>query len=72
MKQAQSLRGGGRALRRELQLAEMALGMESGRANPGRLKEIQAELPALGRMEAVLEAGSRGPGDRGGGRDRIQ
>jgi DNA primase len=38
-----------------LQLAELALGKDSSEANLGRLKDIQAQLSALGGIEAAVE-----------------
>jgi len=55
LKQALSLRRRARTLHRELQLAELALGRDSSGANPGRLKDIQAQLPALGGIEAAVK-----------------
>jgi DNA primase len=55
LKQALSLHHRARALRRELQLAELALGKDSSEANLGRLKDIQAQLSALGGIEAAVE-----------------
>ncbi|HTV33113.1 MAG TPA: DNA primase [Methylocella sp.] len=43
------------ALHKELQLAELALGKDSSEANLGRLKDIQAQLSALGGIEAAVE-----------------
>jgi DNA primase len=55
LKQALSLHRRARALRRELQLAELALGKDSSEANLGRLKDVQAQLSALGGIEAAVE-----------------
>jgi DNA primase len=55
LKQALSLHRRARALRLELQLAELALGKDSSEANLGRLKDIQAQLSALGGIEAAVE-----------------
>jgi len=55
LKQALSLHHRARTLQRELQLAELALGKESSEANLGRLKDIQAQLSALGGIEAAVE-----------------
>ncbi|MCL2385896.1 MAG: DNA primase, partial [Alphaproteobacteria bacterium] len=53
--QALSLHRRARALHKELQLAELALGKDSSEANLGRLKDIQAQLSALGGIEAAVE-----------------
>jgi DNA primase len=55
LKQALSLHRRAKALRRELQLAELALGKDSSEANLGRLTDIQAQLSALGGIEAEVE-----------------
>jgi DNA primase len=55
LKQALSLHHRAKTLQRELQLAELALGKESSEANLGRLKDIQAQLSALGGIEAAVE-----------------
>jgi DNA primase len=55
LKQALNLHRRAKALHRELQLAELALGKESSEANLGRLKDIQAQLAALGGIEAGRE-----------------
>jgi DNA primase len=55
LKQALSLHHRARALHRELQLAELALGKDSSEANLGRLKDIQAQLSALGGIEAAVD-----------------
>jgi DNA primase len=55
LKQALSLHRRAKALHRELQLAELALGKDFSEANLGRLKDIQAQLSALGGMEAAVE-----------------
>jgi DNA primase len=55
LKQALSLHRRARTLHRELQLAELALGKDSSEANLGRLKDIQAQLSALGGIEAAVE-----------------
>ncbi|MGH6839835.1 MAG: DNA primase, partial [Methylocella sp.] len=55
LKQALSLHRRAKALHRELQLAEIALGKDSSEANLGRLKDIQAQLSALGGIEAAVE-----------------
>jgi DNA primase len=54
LKQALSLHRRARALHKELQLAELALGKDSSEANLGRLMDIQAQLSALGGIEAVM------------------
>ena len=55
LKQALSLHRRAKALHRELQLAELALVKDSSEANFGRLKDIQAQLSALGGIEAAME-----------------
>jgi DNA primase len=55
LKQALSLHRRARTLHRELQLAELALGKDSSEANLGRLKDIQAQLSAVGGIEAAVE-----------------
>jgi DNA primase len=55
LKQALSLHRRARALHRELQLAELALGRDSSEANLGRLKDIQAQLSALRGIEAAVD-----------------
>ncbi|HEV7910962.1 MAG TPA: DNA primase [Methylocella sp.] len=55
LKQALSLHRRARRLHKELQLAELALGKDSSEANLGRLKDIQAQLSALGGIEAAVE-----------------
>jgi DNA primase len=55
LKQALSLHRRAKTLQRELQLAELALGKDSSEANLGRLKDIQAQLSALGGIEAAVE-----------------
>ncbi len=55
LKQALSLHRRGKALHRELHLAELALVKDSNEANLGRLKDIQAQLSALGGIEAAIE-----------------
>jgi DNA primase len=55
LKQALNLHRRAKALHRELQLAELALGKDSSEANLGRLKDIQAQLSSLGGTEAALE-----------------
>jgi DNA primase len=55
LKQALNLHRRTRALHKELQLAELALGKEASEANLGRLKDIQAQLSALGGIEAARE-----------------
>jgi DNA primase len=55
LKQAFSLHRRAKTLHRELQLAELALGKDSSEANLGRLKDVQAQLSALGGIEAALE-----------------
>ncbi|MGO9238073.1 MAG: DNA primase [Methylocella sp.] len=55
LKQALSLHHRARALHKELQLAELALGKDSSEVNLGRLKDIQAQLSALGGIEAAVD-----------------
>jgi DNA primase len=55
LKQALSLHRRAKALHKELQLAELALGKDSSETNLGRLKDIQAQLSALGGIEAAME-----------------
>jgi DNA primase len=55
LKQALSLHHRARTLHRELQLAELALGKDFNEASLGRLKDIQAQLSALGGIEAAVE-----------------
>jgi DNA primase len=55
LKQALNLHRRARTLHRELQLAELALGKDSSEANLGRLKDVQAQLSALGGIEAAVE-----------------
>jgi DNA primase len=55
LRQALSLHHRAKTLQRELQLAELALGKDSSEANLGRLKDIQAQLSALGGIEAAVE-----------------
>jgi DNA primase len=55
LKQALSLHRRTRALHKELQSAELALGKDSSEANLGRLKDIQAQLSALGGIEAAVD-----------------
>ncbi|MCI0467690.1 MAG: DNA primase [Beijerinckiaceae bacterium] len=55
LRQALSLHRRARALHKELQLAELALGKDFSEANLGRLKDIQAQLSALGGIEAARE-----------------
>jgi DNA primase len=55
LKQALSLHRRAKTLHRELQLAELALVKDSSEANLGRLKDIQAQLSALGGIEAAME-----------------
>ncbi|MFZ3328461.1 MAG: DNA primase [Methylocella sp.] len=55
LKQALNLHRRARTLHRELQLAELALGKDSSEVNLGRLKDIQAQLSALGGIEAAVE-----------------
>jgi DNA primase len=55
LRQALSLHHRARTLHRELQLAEVALGKDPSEANLGRLKDIQAQLSALGGIEAAVD-----------------
>jgi DNA primase len=55
LKQALTLHHRARALHRELQLAELALGMEANEVNLDRLKDIREQLLALGGTEAAVE-----------------
>jgi len=55
LKQALNLHRRAKALHKELQLAELALGKDSSEANLSRLKDIQAQLSALGGVEAARE-----------------
>ncbi len=55
LRQALSLHRRAKALHRELQLAELALVKDSSEANLGRLKDLQAQLSALGGIEAAME-----------------
>jgi hypothetical protein len=55
LKQALSLHRRARALHKELQLVELALGKDSSEANLGRPMDIQAQLSALGGIEAAVD-----------------
>ncbi|WP_036258503.1 DNA primase [Methylocapsa aurea] len=66
LKQALTLHHRARALHRELQSAELALGMEASEANLGRLKDIQEQLLALGGTEAAVEGFGASSGRLGG------
>lgn len=66
LKQALSVHRRARALHRELQLAELALGKDSTEANLGRLKDIQAQLSALGGIEVAVEGFGAQSGRQGG------
>jgi len=55
LKQALTLHHKARALHRELQLAELALGNDASELNLARLKDIQEQLSALSGMEAAVE-----------------
>jgi len=55
LKQALTLHRRTRALHRELQLAELALGNDASELNLARLRDIQDQLSALSGMEAVVE-----------------
>jgi DNA primase len=56
LKQALTLHRRARALHKELQLAEMALGNEASEVNLGRLNDIRDQLSALGGTEASIES----------------
>jgi DNA primase len=66
LKQALSLHRRAEALHKELQLAELALVMDCSEANLGRLKDIQAQLSALGGIEAAREGFGAQSGRPGG------
>ncbi|HUZ91494.1 MAG TPA: DNA primase [Methylocella sp.] len=66
LKQALSLHRRARALHKELQLAELALGRDSSEVNLGRLRDIQAQLSALGGIEAAVEGFGTQSGRPGG------
>jgi hypothetical protein len=66
LKQALSLHRRAEALHRELQLADLALVKDCSEANLGRLKDIQAQLSALGGIEAAREDFGRACGSPGG------
>jgi DNA primase len=66
LKQALNLHRRARALHKELQLAELALGKDSSEANLGRLMDIQAQLSALGGIEAVVDGFGAQSGRPGG------
>jgi len=66
LKQALNLHRRARALHKELQLAELALGKDSTEANLGRLRDIQAQLSALGGIEAAVEGFGAQSGRAGG------
>jgi DNA primase len=55
LKQALTLHHKAKALHRELQLAELALGHDASELNLARLKDIQEQLSALSGMEAAVE-----------------
>jgi DNA primase len=55
LKQALALQRRTRGLHKELQLAELALVKDTSEANLGRLRDIQAQLSALGGIEAAGE-----------------
>jgi DNA primase len=55
LRQALTLHRKARALHRELQLAELALGKDDSELNLARLKDIQEQLSALAGMEAAVE-----------------
>jgi DNA primase len=66
LKQALTLHHRAKALHRELQMAELALGMDSSEASLGRLKDIREQLTALGGTEASIEGFGVLSGRRGG------
>jgi len=66
LKQALSLHRRRKALHKELQLAESALGNDCSEVNLGRLKDIQAQIAALPGIEAAVE-GFGVPSGRGRG-----
>ncbi len=65
LKQALSLHRRARALHKELQLAEFALGKDFTGANLGRLKDILTQLSALGGIEAAMAGFGAQLGRRG-------
>jgi DNA primase len=67
LKQALTLHRKTRALHRELQLAELALGNDTSEPNLARLKDIQEQLAALSGVEAVVEGFGTLSGRLGGG-----
>jgi DNA primase len=66
LKQALTLHRRAKGLHRELQMAELALGMDSSEANLGRLNDIREQLTALGGTEASIEGFGILSGRRGG------
>ncbi len=66
LKQALTLHHRARALHRELQSAELALGMEANEVNLDRLKNIREQLLALGGTEAAIEGFGALSGRSGG------
>jgi DNA primase len=66
LKQALTLHHRAKGLHRELQMAELALGMDSSEANLGRLNDIREQLTALGGAEASIEGFGNLSGRRGG------
>jgi DNA primase len=66
LRQALVLHHRARALHRELQSAELALGMEANEANLDRLKDIREQLLALGGTEAAVEGFGAWSGRLGG------
>jgi len=55
LRQAMALHRKARALNKELQLAEVALGNDANEQNLARLRDIQEQLSALGGTEAAIE-----------------
>jgi DNA primase len=66
LKQALTLHHRAKALHRELQLAQSALGMEASEANLHRLMDIQEQLSALGGTEAAVDGFGALSGRSGG------
>jgi DNA primase len=66
LKQALTLHRRAKALHRELQMAESALGMDCSEASLGRLKDIREQLTTLGGTEASIEGFGVLSGRRGG------
>ncbi len=66
LKQALTLHRRAKALHRELQMAELALGKDSSEANLGRLNDIREQLTALGGTEASIDGFGISSGRRAG------